>query len=211
MLLSSGGGLILDYAQEVFNGIAVFQPVMNGVGGNLVAVQASRMSTSLHTGHSDPGERSCVSPWSALCSTNDQHSHTAKLLLTLVIPGHLIFTAAISGLEAGHTSPTPLFLVTYIMAALLQVSLLLYICRVIVFAMWRHDIDPDNCAIPYLTALGDLLGGAFLSLAFLFLHMAGEVVPSIIDSNIIAANNFTSTTASTVLQHIVNTTTTTVL
>ena len=31
-----------------FEGIAVFQPVINGVGGNLVAVQASRISTSLH-------------------------------------------------------------------------------------------------------------------------------------------------------------------
>jgi solute carrier family 41 len=31
-----------------FEGIAVFQPVINGVGGNLVAVQASRISTALH-------------------------------------------------------------------------------------------------------------------------------------------------------------------
>ena len=31
-----------------FKGIAVFQPVINGVGGNLVAVQASRISTALH-------------------------------------------------------------------------------------------------------------------------------------------------------------------
>ena len=48
MLISSGGGLILDLAVDRFKGIAVFQPVMNGVGGNLVAVQASRMSTRLH-------------------------------------------------------------------------------------------------------------------------------------------------------------------
>ena len=48
MLISSVGGLILDFAVVKFHGIAVFQPVMNGVGGNLVAVQASRMSTKLH-------------------------------------------------------------------------------------------------------------------------------------------------------------------
>ena len=56
MLLSSAGGLILDFAvarykpSEIlggklltlrWRGIAVFQPVMNGVGGNLVAVQVS--------------------------------------------------------------------------------------------------------------------------------------------------------------------------
>ncbi|CAF1283262.1 unnamed protein product [Adineta steineri] len=40
MLISRVGGLILDFI--------VFQPVMNGAGGNLVAVQASRLSTTLH-------------------------------------------------------------------------------------------------------------------------------------------------------------------
>ncbi len=49
MTISSLGGLILDSAVAKFRGIAVFQPVFNGVGGNLVAVQASRISTHLHT------------------------------------------------------------------------------------------------------------------------------------------------------------------
>ena len=49
MTISSLGGLILDYAVNKFHGIAVFQPVFNGVGGNLVAVQASRISTFLHS------------------------------------------------------------------------------------------------------------------------------------------------------------------
>ncbi|CAF1486085.1 unnamed protein product, partial [Adineta steineri] len=40
MLTLSVGGLILDFT--------VFQPAMNGVGSNLVAVQASRLSTTLH-------------------------------------------------------------------------------------------------------------------------------------------------------------------
>lgn len=48
MLISSFGGLILDFMVSRFEGIAVFQPVINGVGGNLVAVQASRISTALH-------------------------------------------------------------------------------------------------------------------------------------------------------------------
>ncbi|PAV57765.1 hypothetical protein WR25_11385 [Diploscapter pachys] len=48
MLLSSGGGFILENAIRRYPSIAVFQPVINGVGGNLAAVQASRMSTALH-------------------------------------------------------------------------------------------------------------------------------------------------------------------
>lgn len=46
--LHSGGGIILDNAKERFPQLALYQPVINGVGGNLVSVQASRVSTALH-------------------------------------------------------------------------------------------------------------------------------------------------------------------
>ena len=48
MGISSFGGVILDLSIAKFSTIAVFQPLMNGVGGNLVAILASRLSTSLH-------------------------------------------------------------------------------------------------------------------------------------------------------------------
>ena len=48
MLISSCGGLILEFMTSRFENLTVFQPVINGVGGNLVAVQASRISTALH-------------------------------------------------------------------------------------------------------------------------------------------------------------------
>jgi solute carrier family 41 len=35
--------------------------------------------------------------------------------------------------------------------------------------MWHWRVDPDNAAIPYLTALGDLVGTTFLFVAFSFL------------------------------------------
>lgn len=46
--LASCGGLILEFMVSRFENLTVFQPVINGVGGNLVAVQASRISTALH-------------------------------------------------------------------------------------------------------------------------------------------------------------------
>lgn len=49
--------------------------------------------------------------------------------------------------------------------------LLLYVAHIIIHAMWRFKIDPDNSAIPYLTALGDLSGTIFLAAAFWFLEM----------------------------------------
>lgn len=181
MLISSGGGLILDLAVVKFHGIAVFQPVMNGVGGNLVAVQASRMSTKLHLdsqglgpGNLGPDDQVCVQPC-AIIFGDSSHSMTASILLLLVLPGHTIFVYLISYLEAGHTTPTPTFLLFYLTAAWLQVAVLLYVCRVMVFWMWRAGMDPDNSAIPYLTALGDLLGGAFLGLAFQSLQWVGAV------------------------------------
>ena len=47
-----------------------------------------------------------------------------------------------------------------------QVGLLLHLASVLVTSMWARATDPDNAAIPYLTATGDLLGGAMLALVF---------------------------------------------
>ncbi|KAL1765530.1 solute carrier family 41 member 2, partial [Sigmodon hispidus] len=57
MVISSIGGLILDTTVSDPNlvGIVVYTPVINGIGGNLVAIQASRISTYLHL-HNTPGE-----------------------------------------------------------------------------------------------------------------------------------------------------------
>ena len=41
MVISSGGGVVLHTAVDNFPAIAMFAPVMNGAGGNLVAIQAS--------------------------------------------------------------------------------------------------------------------------------------------------------------------------
>lgn len=179
MLISSIGGLVLDFSVSQFKGVAVFQLVINGVGGNLVAVQASRISTELHQiGH--PGYlpshmQVCISPCSAFCDNKEtSHAGTAQLLMLMVIPGHLIFSYTISYLEAGHTSFTFIFMIVYLSAAVVQVFLLLYIAQVMTLGMWKHGVDPDNSAIPYLTALGDLLGTLLLGIAFHVLYIIGD-------------------------------------
>ncbi|KAK0064111.1 solute carrier family 41 member 1 isoform X1 [Biomphalaria pfeifferi] len=154
MMISSLGGLILDFTVANYDGIAVFQPVINGVGGNLAAVHASRISTSLHQ--------------------KGVHSKAARVLTLLVIPGHLLFSFTIFYLRAGHTSSSLLFQCFYLSAALLQVVLLIYIASWLVPLIWVKGSDPDNVAIPYLTAIGDLLGTAFLAVAFHFLFLLGD-------------------------------------
>ncbi|KAM9320199.1 solute carrier family 41 member 1 [Gastrophryne carolinensis] len=180
MAISSIGGLILDktVSDPNFAGIAVFTPVINGVGGNLVAVQASRISTYLHM-MGRPGEntgllpRKCPSPCRTFFSS-DVNSRSARVLFLLVIPGHLIFLYTINAMQGGHTTMTLIFMVFYMMAALLQVLVLLYIADWMVYWMWNRGMDPDNFSIPYLTALGDLLGTGLLALSFHVLWLIGD-------------------------------------
>ncbi|XP_056101119.1 solute carrier family 41 member 2 isoform X1 [Rhinichthys klamathensis goyatoka] len=179
MFISSIGGLILDKTVSDPNlaGIVVYTPVINGIGGNLVAIQSSRISTYLHF-HSTPGEvpdeaKGCYCPCRTFCGSGANH-RSAQVLLLLVVPGHLIFLYTIDLMERGHTSLTPVFMVVYLAAALLQVFLLLCIADWMVHSIWKSGKDPDSFSIPYLTALGDLLGTAFLALSFHFLFIIGD-------------------------------------
>merc|ERR1719273_929038 len=131
MLISSGGGMILDRAVTTFRGIAVFSPVMNGAGGNLVAIQASRMTTYLNKATNSlfgvfPAEDDvvCVLPCSAFCGglaspcsagPGSHHATMARILVSLAVPGHVIFVAAICAVKA-LGCPTVLFFTFYLVA-----------------------------------------------------------------------------------------------
>merc|ERR1719154_244309 len=94
-----------------------------------------------------------------------QQCHCAVVLLFLVVPGHLVFNIAI-GISQGFGVITAFFSFLYLLAAVFQVGSLLHIANIMVHSMWSRGVNPDNSAIPYLTAMGDLLGGAFLAAVF---------------------------------------------
>ncbi|XP_053742547.1 solute carrier family 41 member 2 [Synchiropus splendidus] len=174
LVISSIGGVILDKSVSNPNlaGIVIYAPVINGIGGNLVSIQASRISTSLHLNHT-PGEgpedqRVCVNPYRTFFGTGT-NQRSAQVLLLFVIPGQLIFFYIIQLTKGGSTLPSPLFTVAYLSAAVIQVILLLYLADCLVHCLWRRNKDPDTESIPYLTAVGDVLGTALLSLAFVVL------------------------------------------
>lgn len=102
------------------------------------------------------------------------HARTTRVLMALVIPGHVIFIHLINYMKEGNTSMSTLFVFVYLCAAMLQVAALLYIAYIMIHWMWKRKIDPDNSAIPYLTALGDLLGISLLAIAFQFLYLVGD-------------------------------------
>jgi len=167
--ISSGGGYILNFAVARFKELAACQPVINGVGGNLVAVQACRISTYLHQ-KAKPGLLSvgelCVSPFVSWFGKST-HARTCRILILIAIPGHLIFISCVHFLKSTYTPITVEFLLFYLIAALLQVALLLYMAHIFVHWLWKWGLDPDDAAIPYLTAFGDLIGTGFLLIAFL--------------------------------------------
>ena len=114
----------------------------------MVGVQASRLSTELYQGK----------------TKNEQNIES--LLLSIVVPGHLIFNGLLSMFnEDIENSSNYMFTSLYLSAALIQVGILLKLANHLVDWLWNNNIDPDSAAIPYLTSLGDFLGGALLALA----------------------------------------------
>lgn len=123
------------------------------------------------------------------------YGKTAKILILMSIPGQIVFIFVADAIHMGQSTLSALFVFSYIFVSFvqviahrielyrifersnyrtaLQICLLLYIAHVLIHAMWRWKIDPDNSAIPYLTALGDLFGSMFLALAFLFIQSVG--------------------------------------
>jgi len=198
MLISSCGGLILKHAVHRFTSLAPFAPVMNGAGGNLAAIQASRVSTELHCRCGCPGggmdeevggaapvcKGSCikvVDPFSELRRVvfssllgGDSHARTARTLVFLMVPGAICFVTLIVAIRShGDATPEPLFMMIYITAALLQACVLLVVANQLVRFLWRCGLDPDNAAIPYVTALGDVIGSVALTGAFYALQLLG--------------------------------------
>lgn len=59
-----------DSAVNDYPGFVLYQPIINGIGGNLVSVQSSRISTMLHKtsvlGSLPPFTKQWVAPWTAL-------------------------------------------------------------------------------------------------------------------------------------------------
>ncbi|KAM7306935.1 extensin-like isoform X1 [Ixodes scapularis] len=115
------GGFILDIAVSRFSGLAAFQPVINGVNGNLAAIHASRLSTlfaqrSQLGRHPEDDSRSCVDPITALCRRNRQ-ARVSQLLLALSLPGHLLFVVLVFLMSEGNSVLTAPFVACYLVAS----------------------------------------------------------------------------------------------
>ncbi|PNF30513.1 hypothetical protein B7P43_G09946, partial [Cryptotermes secundus] len=172
LIISGLGGLVLDNVVDLYSSFVVFQPIINGIGGNLVSIQSSRISTMLHQsslqGIIPPHTRMCATPWAALFK-GLPHASTARILISMNLTGQVMFLFVADYIHWGQSTVTAAFALSYLTVSLLQVMILLYTAHLLIHLMWKWKVDPDNSAIPFLTALGDVLGSSLLALAFFFL------------------------------------------
>lgn len=112
--------------------------------------------------------------------------------MLLLIPGQLIFVAVIDQVEGAGDAYRGPFVGLYLVAAIVQVFLLLHLARVLVYALWMRGVDPDNAAIPFLTALGDLLGSGLLAVVFYFLSLLQTLSCSLEEMHGSGSANLTS-------------------
>lgn len=119
------GGLVLERAVGEFSGFVVFQPIINGIGGNLVSVQASKISTMLHQsslpGIIPPHTKIFEMPWRALFH-GTPYSKSARILIMMSIPGQVLFIYVADYIHmSGSTIGAP-FILSYMTVSFVQVS-----------------------------------------------------------------------------------------
>lgn len=101
----------------------------------------------------------------------------ARLLVCLSIPSHLLFIYLIKWVRQNFDM-TLKFLACYMAAAIFQILILIQISYTLVHFLWVKGFNPDNTALPFLTALGDLIGSALLAVAFLVVLNLHDVSPT---------------------------------
>lgn len=99
-------------------------------------------------------------------SRSDPNVKTARLLLMMSIPIHLVYFTAIYFYKSGEIVLTFSYITFYLMVVVIQISLLLYFAHLLVPFLWRIKLDPDNAAVPALMAFADLLGSSLLTSAY---------------------------------------------
>lgn len=119
------GGLVLERAVGEFSGFVVFQPIINGIGGNLVSVQASKISTMLHQsslpGIIPPHGKIFEMPWRAIFH-GTPYAKTARILILMSIPGQVLFICIADYIHQSTSTIGAPFILSYMTVSLVQVS-----------------------------------------------------------------------------------------
>lgn len=146
------GGGFLSMGIETFLALPIllaFVPIINGVGGNLLSIFGTRLTSSLHAGFT----RSSKKDFFAFAAVG--LAALAVVALTIYVTSSLIY---------GEFTSVRMLLIL-ILSGGLQVCFLLPVTAAVAIIAFRMGADPDNIVIPMMTALSDVAGILFLLLS----------------------------------------------
>lgn len=179
VVISTIAGIIFKQTVIFSDDIALFSPIICGVSGNIAAIQSSRITTLLHKnqelGTLPPGEKVCMGPWRLFVSQSAGYNIT-RLLMAIIVPGQLIFYFFAVLLDGRLERVDATFTTAYLIGSFIQATTLIYLAYLLTYFLWTNLIDPDSCAIPYLTSIGDLLGACFVcAISFIAVPKTGRL------------------------------------
>ncbi|KAJ2667406.1 hypothetical protein IW148_000101 [Coemansia sp. RSA 1199] len=150
-ITSSVAGVIVERCAQRFPSMPALVPVVNGIGGNIGTVFASRISTSLHKQRG----RFVAS----------EHNLSMIILLLINVPIQMGFLALRQVFDP-ELQISAWFLVAYTVATAVHGLSMLVVGRMTCRWLWARGYDPDDCVNPFITGTGDMLGAILLALVF---------------------------------------------
>lgn len=167
MFLSSLAGLTLERFIEQYRATALLCPILNGLAGNFGGVYTSRTATSLHANAS-------ANPSSATVIDEQEDRLTFWTLFWIHAPMQLAVLLIIAIFDLGHLVVTVGFVAFYIFVSTLVLLTVMYFTRYFCRWLWKRQLDPHHYAVPYMTAVGDVVGSLGLVIVFKVLEAAHD-------------------------------------
>uniref|UniRef100_A0A0K0EGQ9 MgtE domain-containing protein n=1 Tax=Strongyloides stercoralis TaxID=6248 RepID=A0A0K0EGQ9_STRER len=167
MLLSSLSGMFLHSSTQIASYAAAFQPILNGLSGNVGAIQAAKISTQLEIKYPDHVFEKEYNIYSyfipfRLFIVKDRESYQGIILIIISVVCQCFLVPVAHGFMGFQNSIPFLFNILYIIASIFLVFTLLYISQWICRFLWMHGYSADDNSIPIITAFGDLLGSLLI-------------------------------------------------
>jgi mgtE-like transporter len=155
-VLELGSGVVLESLESTYLDnptLLVLVPVMIGMGGNLGAIVAARLSTQLHLGTLSFDPRTPLL--------------RATILAVLALATTVFCVLGVAVYVLGHAIGEPMALSALLTISLtsgLSLALVAVVLGILAtYVSYRRGYDPDDVTIPIVTNVCDVLGVVILS------------------------------------------------